>query len=93
MMGGASDRGEAWSAAVTEESGPYEFLLKPIVSEGERALIVLQMARVAYTRWAELGGIQPDWDALSIEEKRRWGEAVRSSFRAMLSLMGQVMEE
>jgi hypothetical protein len=76
---------------VTERSGPYEFLLKPIVSDGERAIIVLQMARVAYTRWAELGGIHPDWDALAVAEKRRWGEAVRASIRAMLSLMGQVI--
>ena len=78
---------------VSKRSGAYEFLLKPVVSEGERALILLQMARVAYTRWAELGGIEPDWDALSLEEKRRWGEAVRASVRAMLSLMGQVIED
>ena len=78
---------------MTQRSGAYEFLLKPIVSDGERALIVLQMARVAYTRWAELGGIDPDWDALSEDEKRRWGEAVRSSFRAMLSLMGRVVDD
>jgi hypothetical protein len=80
-------------SAVTEGSGPYEFLLKPIVADGERAIIVLQMARVAYTRWAELGGIHPDWDSLALEEKRRWGEAVRASVRAMLSLMGQVVAE
>jgi hypothetical protein len=93
MMGGGVRPRGGKESAVTEGSGPYEFLLKPIVSDGERALILLQMARVAYTRWAELGGIQPDWDALSVAEKRRWGEAVRASFRAMLSLMGQVMEE
>ena len=71
----------------------YDFLLKPVVTDGERALILLQMARVAYTKWAEMGGIEPDWDALSTEEKRRWGEAARVSIRAMLSLMGNVLGE
>jgi hypothetical protein len=70
----------------------FDFLLTPVVSDGERALILLQMARVAYTTWAEMGGIEPDWDGLSLEEKQRWGEVARASIRAMLSLMGKVME-
>ena len=69
----------------------YEFLVQPVISDGDRALILLQMGRVAYTEWAELGGIEPDWDALSMEEKERWIRIVRASVRAMLSLMGQVV--
>jgi hypothetical protein len=70
----------------------FDFLLTPIVSDGERALILLQMARVAYTTWGEMGGIEPDWDGLSMEEKQRWGEVARVSIRAMLSLIGNVVE-
>ena len=72
----------------------YEFLLQAVViSDGERAMLLLQMGRVAYTTWAEQGGIEPDWDALSIDEKERWIKTVRASVRAMLSLMGQVVAE
>lgn len=67
-------------------------LFQPVISEGERALILLHMARVAYQEWAELGGIKPDWDALSLEEKERWVRIVRIAVRAMMSLFGQVME-
>ena len=70
----------------------YEYLLTPVVFDGDRALILLQMARVAYTRWAELGGIEPDWDGLSPAEKKRWGESVRVAVRAMFSLMGPLVE-
>ena len=71
----------------------FSYLLTPVISDGERALILLQMARVAYTKWAELGKIEPDWDALSPEEKERWGQAVRVAVRAMFSLMGNIIEE
>jgi hypothetical protein len=47
----------------------FSYLRTPIISEGERALILLQMSRVAYTKWADLGNIEPDWDGLSLEEK------------------------
>ena len=70
----------------------FDFLTTPVVSDRERAFILLQMARVAYTTWAEMGGIEPDWDGLSIDEKQRWGEVARVSVRAMLSLMGKVVE-
>lgn len=69
-----------------------ESLFQPVISQGERALILLHMARVAYQEWAEVGGITPDWDALSVGEKERWVRTVRMSFRAMMSLFGQVME-
>ena len=46
----------------------YDFLLKPVVSDGERALMLLQMARVATQNGAELGGIEADWDGLSVDE-------------------------
>ena len=71
----------------------FNYLLTPVLSDGERALILLQMARVAYARWAELGKIEPDWDALSPEEKERWGQAVRVAVRAMFSLMGNIVED
>jgi hypothetical protein len=49
------------------------------------------MARVAYQEWSEIGGIKPDWDALSIQEKERL-RTVRIAVRAMMSLFGQVAE-
>ena len=67
-----------------------DYLLEPVLSDGERAMIVLGMARVAYTTWAELGGIQADWDALTDNDKRRWGKAVRAAFRVMLNLMTEI---
>jgi hypothetical protein len=48
---------------------------------------------MAYTTWAELGGIHPDWDALTTDDKRRWGKAVRAAFRVMLSLMTEIQRE
>lgn len=69
-----------------------ESLFKPVISEGERALILLHMARIAYQEWAELGGIKPDWEALSVEEKDRWVRTVRIAVRGMMSLFGQVLE-
>lgn len=69
-----------------------EYLLEPVLSDGERALIILQMARVAYQEWANMGGIEPDWDALPAVEKDRWAVAVRGAFRVMLSLMGEVVK-
>ena len=69
-----------------------EYLLEPVLSDGERALIILQMARVAYQEWANMGGIEPDWDALPGVEKDRWAVAVRGAFRVMLSLMGEVVK-
>jgi len=50
------------------------------------------MARVAYQEWSEIGGIKPDWDALSVQEKERWVRTVRIAVRAMMSLFGQVAE-
>jgi hypothetical protein len=44
----------------------------------------------AYTTWTELGGVKPEWDLLSEDDKRRWGKAVRSSYRVMLSLMAEL---
>jgi hypothetical protein len=69
-----------------------EILREPVVSEGERAIIQLQMARVAYQEWAICGGIEPDWDALPMSEKERWVRYVRKAFRAMLSLVGHLIE-
>jgi hypothetical protein len=69
-----------------------DYLLDPILTDGERAMIVLGMARSAYTTWAELGGIRPDWDALSADEKRRWGKSVRAAVRVMLSLMAEIQQ-
>jgi hypothetical protein len=71
----------------------FKYLLTPVLSDGERALILLQMARVAYMKWAELGKVDPDWDALSPAEKERWGQAVRVAVRAMFSLIGNIVEE
>lgn len=73
----------------TKTINKYDYLLTPIISDGERALILLQMARVCYTQWAIAGGIEPDWDELPPTEKDRWGQSVRASFRAMLSLVGE----
>ena len=70
-----------------------DYLLDPVLTDGERAMIVLSMARIAYTTWAELGGIHPDWDALTTDDKRRWGKAVRAAFRVMLSLMTEIQGE
>ena len=70
-----------------------DYLLEPVLTDGERAMIVLSMARSAYNMWAELGGIQPDWDALPDDDKRRWGKAVRAAFRVMLSLMAEIERE
>jgi hypothetical protein len=69
-----------------------ESLFQPVISEGERALILLHMARIAYQEWSEIGGIKPDWDALSVQEKERWVRTVRLAVRAMMSLFGQVAE-
>jgi hypothetical protein len=69
-----------------------EILREPVISEGERAIVQLQMARVAYEEWAICGGIKPDWDALSMPEKERWIRSVRKAFRAMLSLVGSLIE-
>jgi hypothetical protein len=67
-----------------------DYLLEPVLTDGERAMIILSMARAAYTTWTELGGVKPEWDLLSEDDKRRWGKAVRSSFRVMLSLMAEL---
>lgn len=69
-----------------------ESLFQPVISEDERALILLHMARIAYQEWSEIGGIKPDWDALSVQEKERWVRTVRLAVRAMMSLFGQVAE-
>jgi len=37
-----------------------------------------------------MDGVKPEWDLLSEDDKRRWGKAVRSSFRMMLSLMAEL---
>jgi hypothetical protein len=65
---------------------PFDYLLAPVISEAERAMILLQMARVGYTEWAKRGSITPDWDALNYDEKERWGHVVREATRAMLNL-------
>jgi hypothetical protein len=70
----------------------YETLFQPVISDNERAMLLMHMARVAYQEWAEYGGIKPDWEALSVDEKERWVRVVRISTRAMLSLWGHVLE-
>ena len=69
------------------------YFLRPVISDGERTFMLLQMSRMAYTRWAELGRIEPDWDALSPEEMERWAQVVRVTVRAMFSLMGDIVKD
>ena len=67
-----------------------DYLLDPVLTDGERAMLILTMARTAYTTWAELGGLKPDWDGLSAVNKRRWGKAVTAAFRVMLNLNAKI---
>lgn len=71
---------------------PFEFLLRPVLTEGERAVILLQMARASYEEFAKLRGFEPDWDSLPVQEKQVWGAIVRRAFRVMLSLVGDKLK-
>ena len=64
----------------------FDYLLAPVISETERAMILLQMARVGYMEWAKRGGATPAWDALNNEEKERRVHVVREATRAMLNV-------
>lgn len=70
----------------------HRYLTHPVLSDAERALILVGMAKEAYRVWAEFGGIEPDYDALSIPEKERWGQAVRAAVRVMFSVVGDVVD-
>ena len=65
---------------------PFDYLTEPVITDAERAAILLHMSRTAYETWCELGAITPNWDALSVTEKHRWGEAIRTGVRAMFNL-------
>ena len=71
----------------------FEELFKPVISDGERAMMLMQMGRAAYTKWADVGGITPDWDALPMSEKERWILTARITVRAMLNLIVHICEE
>ena len=68
-----------------------ESLFQPVISEGERALILLHMARIAYQEWSDLvasdltGRAQPPGEG-SV------GCGRFAAVRAMMSLFGQVAE-
>ena len=64
-------------------------LLDPVLSDGERAMLIFKMARDGYREWCLRGGIEPDWDALPTPEKDRWAATVRASFRALVGLLAE----
>jgi hypothetical protein len=70
----------------------HQYLTHPVLSDSERAVILMQMAQAAYKVWAEAGGINSDYDALDIAEKERWGQAVRAAVRVMFRVMGEIAE-
>lgn len=69
---------------------PFEFLLTPVLNDGERAYLMLQMARTAYETWCLRGGIVPDWDSLPLRDKETWGQVTRQSLRVMMSVMAEI---
>lgn len=69
----------------------HQYLTHPVLSDAERAVILMAMAKEAYRVWAEMGGIDPDYENLSIFEKERWGEAVRAASRAMLGVISDIV--
>jgi hypothetical protein len=71
---------------------PFGFLLRPLLDEDERTVILLAMAQVAYEEWAGRSGIKADWDSLPLRDKNAWGWAVRRAVRTMLQLMGDIID-
>lgn len=68
-------------------------LLDPVISDGERAMLIFKMARDAYRVWCWRGGIEPNWDALPKHEKDRWAATVRASFRSLVGLVNAIAGE
>ena len=66
-----------------------EILHEPVMSDGERAMILLQMSRAAY----EANPQTTPWDELPSGTKEEWMRAVRAAVRVMFGVMKPLMEE
>ena len=76
-----------------ENKQPGGYLFDPVLTDGERATIILQMSKAAYEAWAKGAGINRRWEDLPVDERGRWSAAVRASVRVMFNLMVQITEE
>ena len=66
-----------------------EILHEPVMSDGERAMILLQMSRAAY----EANPQTTPWDELPSGTKEEWMRAVRAAVRVMFGVISPLMEE
>ena len=66
-----------------------EILFEPVISEAERAMILLQMSRAAY----EANPQTTPWDELPSGTKEEWMRAVRAAVRVMFGVVKQFVEE
>jgi hypothetical protein len=66
-----------------------EILFEPVISDAERAMILLQMSRAAY----EANPQSTPWDELPSGTKEEWMRAVRAAVRVMFGVVKQFVEE
>jgi hypothetical protein len=66
-----------------------EILFEPVISDAERAMILLQMSRAAY----EANPQNTPWDELPSGTKEEWMRAVRAAVRVMFGVVKQFVEE
>jgi hypothetical protein len=66
-----------------------EILFEPVISDAERAMILLQMSRAAY----EANPQTTPWDELPSGTKEEWMRAVRASLRVMFGVIKPLSEE
>jgi hypothetical protein len=66
-----------------------EILFEPVISDAERAMILLQTSRAAY----EANPQSTPWDELPSGTKEEWMRAVRAAVRVMFGVVKQFVEE
>jgi hypothetical protein len=66
-----------------------EILYEPVISDDERAMILLQMSRAAYEAYPNT----IPWDELPSGVKEDWMRAVRAALRVMFGIMKPLTEQ
>jgi len=77
---------------MAESTERQSYLLTPVLTDEERAVVLMQMSKAAYETWAQLGGLNANYEELSLVEKEKWGRAVGAAVRVMFRLVGDIAD-